>query len=230
MIDLLDNPIWNALDGEQRRFGERAGDAARFDPAVTLLAGFRHGDATPAAQAALAGLLGADRVGVFLPAGQALDPSLEIVDGALIAQMVHDGVAREASEAGLVALGDDDSAQMMALAALTKPGPFGPRTHQLGDFLGVKVEAGGDRLVAMAGQRMRLPGMIEISAVCTHPDFAGRGHGGRLMAAQLARICGLGARAFLHVRADNAGAIGLYQKLGFAIRREFRYAIVRGAR
>ena len=84
---------------------------------------------------------------------------------------------------------------------------------------GVRVDG---RLVAMAGQRMRLPGLIEVSAVCTDPAHLGRGHAARPVTAQLARILGGGAGAFLPVRADNARAIALYQRLGFRVRREFR--------
>jgi GNAT superfamily N-acetyltransferase len=226
-MDALDNPIWHALTTEQIRFAERDGDAARFAPGVTNLAGLR--EPGEAALAALARLVGPGQVtGLLLDGEAALPPRLVRVDAAPCAQMVHDGSAPPASAASdtIDELGPGDSPAMLALAEATRPGPFGLRTGELGTFLGLRAEG---RLIAMAGQRMRLPGMIEISGVCTDPAHLGRGHAARLMTAQLALIHAAGALAFLHVRADNARAIALYERLGFRTRRQFDYAIVRGA-
>lgn len=215
---MLDNPIWHALTTEQARFAEIADDAARFPPEVTALAGLR----TPAAAPALARLLRpGEACGVFGD-GVDLPPTLAIVDRAPIVQMIHDGPRSSTAESFDV-LGAADAAAMLALAQLTRPGPFGARTRELGMFLGARDDAGA--LIAMAGQRMRLPGLVEISGVCTHPSQAGRGLAARLIRAQLASLDGAGA--FLHVRADNTRAIGLYERLGFRIRRGFDYVIVR---
>ena len=220
----LDNPIWHALATEQARFAEADGGAARFPPEVTALAGLREQDA--AALAALARLVRPGEVaGLFLDVELVLPAPLAQLDEAEIVQMVHDGPAPEAP-AGLEVLGAGDAAAMLALAEVTRPGPFGTRTAELGTFLGLR---DGGRLIAMAGQRMRLPGLVEISAVCTDPVHLGRGHAARLMTAQLALIRGGGDGAFLHVRGDNARAIGLYQRLGFRERRRFRYVVVRAA-
>lgn len=219
---MLDNPIWHALATEQRGFAEVDGDAARFPPAVTALAGVRVADA--GAFAALARLLAAGEVaGILLDAPADLD-GFAIVARAPCAQMVFDGAAPHAEP--FEVLGPDDAPAMLALAEVTKPGPFGLRTGELGTFLGVRDDHGA--LIAMAGQRMRLPGLVEISGVCTDPAHLGRGHAARLMSAQLARILAAGAGAFLHVKADNARAIALYERLGFRNRRLFDYVIVRG--
>ena len=208
MEPALDNPIWNALTGEQIGFAERDGDAARFAPEVTALAGL----GAPGGIAGLARLIRPGEVaGLFVDGPPRLPPSLAIADRAIVAQMVHDASAPAAPD-GVEELGPADAPAMRALAAATRPGPFGARTHELGTFLGVRE---GERLVAMAGQRLRLPGLIEVSAVCTHPDRAGRGLAARLMEAQLALVAAAGARAMLHVRGDNARAIALYERLGF---------------
>jgi len=223
MQDALDNPIWHALTSEQARFAERAGDAARFPPAVTALAGLAAPGA-PGAIDALAGLLVAGEVtGLLIDGPLALPAELPAVDEAPVLQMVHDGPA-PAMPDGLEELGPSDGAAMLALAEATRPGPFGTRTAELGVFLGIRE---GGRLVAMAGQRMRLPGLIEVSGVCTDPAHLGRGHAARLLSAQLALIRGAGLGVFLHVRADNARAIALYERAGFRGRRQFRYLIVR---
>jgi predicted GNAT family acetyltransferase len=223
---LLDNPIWHALTTHQRGFAEAAGDAARFAPAVTALAGLRA--PTAAAQQDLATLLGdRERTGLFLDPDVAIDRSLVVIDEDEITQMIQPAAIGAPDQTGLMVLGDADVAEMIELTALTRPGPFSTRTHQLGLFLGVRDQG---RLVAMAGQRMRLDGLHEISAVCTHPTHAGRGLGARLLAAQAARIHAAGAIPFLHVRSSNAGAIGLYRRLGFVERRRFRYVVAgRGA-
>ncbi len=118
----------------------------------------------------------------------------------------------------IVELGEAEAGEMLALATLTEPGPFFGRTHQLGDFVGVKDSAG--RLIAMAGERMKPRGFTEVSGVCTHPGHRGRGYAGALMRVVAGRILARGETPFLHSYAHNTGAIALYQALGFSLRRE----------
>jgi predicted GNAT family acetyltransferase len=112
---------------------------------------------------------------------------------------------------------------MLSLVARTEPGPFGPRTHELGGFLGVRV---GGELVAMAGQRLRVPGWTEVSGVCTAPELRGRGLAGLLTRLVAAEIRAGGDRPFLHAMAANAAAIRLYQALGYTLRRELTFTVV----
>jgi predicted GNAT family acetyltransferase len=106
---------------------------------------------------------------------------------------------------------------MIALAELTEPGPFRARTHELGQFWGIRREG---RLVAMAGERMKLPGFTELSGVCVHPDWRGHGFARDLSAFVAGAIAARGETPFLHVFADNRAAIRLYEQLGFTARRE----------
>jgi predicted GNAT family acetyltransferase len=130
---------------------------------------------------------------------------------------------RLAAGVSLRRLGTADVPAMVELATLTEPGPFRDRTIELGVFYGIFE---GDRLLAMAGQRMRVPGYVEVSAVCTHPDARGRGYAGTLMSEVMRDIVAAGATPFLHAFADNP-AIGLYQKLGFTQRRVFHLAVIK---
>jgi predicted GNAT family acetyltransferase len=113
---------------------------------------------------------------------------------------------------------------MTALVQLTAPGPWFPRTAELGRFVGIEVDG---RLVAMAGERMRVPGHTEISAVCCHPDFRGRGWPTELMRRVSRAIVARGETPFLHVLGENAPAIALYDKLGMRERLRSRLLILR---
>jgi predicted GNAT family acetyltransferase len=106
--------------------------------------------------------------------------------------------------------------EMMALTKLTNPGPFAARTHELGTFLGVKVDG---RLAAMAGERMKPADYTEITAVCVHPDYRGRGYARLLLGAIARQIAARGEIPFLHVFSDNDSAIALYRRQGMEIRR-----------
>lgn len=117
--------------------------------------------------------------------------------------------------------GPEHAQQAQDLAALTRPGPFGPRTIELGEYFGCFE---GSRLVAMAGERMQAGAMREISGVCTHPDFQGRGHARRLMLKLIQRQMLRHETPFLHVMRDNAAAHQLYQRMGFG---DYREAVVR---
>jgi len=112
---------------------------------------------------------------------------------------------------------------MLALATLTKPGPFFARTHQLGDFVGVKRDG---VLVAMAGERMKPAGFTEVSGVCTHPDHRGHGYAAGLSRIVAQRILARGEVPFLHAYATNTAAIAIYQALGFRLRLEATLTIL----
>jgi predicted GNAT family acetyltransferase len=132
-------------------------------------------------------------------------------------------VGRGAAHDDIEELADTDAAEMLALAQLTQPGPFLTRTHTMGRFMGIRI---GGRLAAMAGERFRFPGYTEVSAVCTHPDFRGRGLARRLSATVAAAIEARGERPFLHAWRTNRAAISLYESLGFELRTEVNVAVL----
>jgi predicted GNAT family acetyltransferase len=121
-------------------------------------------------------------------------------------------------------MGQADYADMVELATLTEPGPFRSNTADLGGFLGIRVDS---RLAAMAGQRLAPTGFAEVSAVCAHPDFRGRGYARALVAAVARNICNEGRVPFLTSYEANTGAISVYQKVCFAIRRTFELAVLK---
>jgi predicted GNAT family acetyltransferase len=112
---------------------------------------------------------------------------------------------------------------MLRLAEQTHPGPFGPRTHELGQYIGVRIDGA---LAVMAGERMRLDGAVEISAVCVSPDHRGKGYAGFLVAWLVSKLREEGVTPFLHVFTDNP-AIALYERLGLTKRKTLRLTVMR---
>jgi ribosomal protein S18 acetylase RimI-like enzyme len=238
-MHLLDNIIWKALTTRQAEFAESFKQVRRFMPEVSPLAAFP--EPTPDGYESLAGLVGTGAtIGLFLEAPYQPHAGWSFLAGAPMPEMVYDAGLRPADSRGrlsphkpshkhkedpeIVELGDADSPEMMALTALTKPGPFGKRTHKLGTYLGIRRNG---KLVAMAGERLKIPGYTEVSAVCTHPEHTGHGYARILMAEVMQRICSRGETPLLHVREDNVRAIELYERLGFRQRVLLHFAILR---
>jgi predicted GNAT family acetyltransferase len=224
----LDNVIWNALTTRDSHFAEGTGISRRFIREVGPLGAFvEHGDAGYASLAEL--VAPGNTVGLFLDDPYEARPGWTYVVGAPLLQMIWaDQAALPASGNGhgpeIIRLGDQDSAEMIDLTALTKPGPFSTRTHELGTYLGIR---DGDKLVAMAGERLKVPGYTEVSAVCTHPEHLGKGYARVLMTEVMRGIRERGETPFLHVRQDNERAIALYEKLGFIKRLWGHFAVIR---
>ena len=223
----LDNVIWQALTTRQECFAQGCGAARTFIADVGPLSAFEDGEA--AGYRSLASLLGGKEIGaVFLNAPYEPREGWEYLAGAPLVQMVHENggnaIARSTQRIDLVELGSSDSPEMIALTKLTHPGPFGPRTHELGTYLGIRDEG---KLVAMAGERLKVAGYTEVSAVCTHPDFLGQGYAAALMSEIMRCIRKRGETPFLHVRQDNARAIALYERLGFRTRWSGHFAVLR---
>jgi ribosomal protein S18 acetylase RimI-like enzyme len=224
---LLDNPILNALLTDHSSLALGEGLARRYPPAIGPLAGAP--DQSPASYDALRQLAGpAGLIGLFLPDPPALPAGWSLFRGGILTQMICpkpnlDDAGALQDDLTLRRLGIADVPSMMELAKLTEPGPFRERTFELGNFYGIFA---ADGLLAMAGQRTRVPGFVEVSAVCTHPDARGRGYAGVLMREVMRDIANEGRTSFLHAFDDNP-AVRLYQKLGYTHRRSFHLAIIR---
>jgi ribosomal protein S18 acetylase RimI-like enzyme len=217
----LDNPVWSSLTGPHARFAQRRGRAARYPPDVSPFVAIADEDddevwadltalVGPGATVMLSGLLGP------VPAGwgtQFRGQGLQLVATGLRAEPDPEAVA----------LGESDVPEMLDLVARTQPGPFLPRTVELGGYLGIRRSGA---LVAMAGERLHPTGWSEISAVCTDPTVRGQG-----LATRLVRAVGYGIRQrgetpMLHVAATNTTAIRLYRSIGFGLRRVTDFAAV----
>jgi predicted GNAT family acetyltransferase len=219
---MLDRPVWAALSTRHLHLSVGGALARRYAPDVNLFASAC--DDTAAALAALTELVrpgervfAAQVPEILVPAG------LVAIKAARGVQMVAARSMPAVADEDIVELTDADAPEMLALATLTEPGPFLARTHTMGTFRGIRI---GGRLAAMAGERLRFPGYTEVSGVCTHPDFRGRGLARRLSAAVASRIEARGERPFLHAWKTNTPAISLYESLGFEIRAEIAVQVL----
>ena len=224
----LDRPVWSSLTSRQAGLAQGDAWAVRLAPEYGVFAAVA--DDSDASMAALAAIAAAGEGIALVEANPVrLPDAATVAQRALVHQMSADALTADESKSPdfeVVTLTDADAPQMLALATLTKPGPFYARTHQMGRFIGVKQDG---RLVAMAGERMQPTGFTEVSGVCTHPDARGRGLGGALTRIVAADILARGETPFLHVYATNTGAIGLYETLGFTLRREMTMTVLTGA-
>jgi ribosomal protein S18 acetylase RimI-like enzyme len=220
-MHLLDNPTWTALTTRQAHFAQGGAWARRFSPKVTALAGFSEQGAE--AYEELSSLADGVPAALFLHGALDLPEGWSQLREAPLLQMVHENGAIPHPRHEWTALTDVDVPEMVALAELTEPGPFGPLTYKIGAYLGIRRQG---FLVAMAGERLRVPGYAEISAVCTHPDHVGNGYAASLMSVLMERMRAQGETPFLHVRAHNTRAIALYERLGFRKRVQFHLAVV----
>lgn len=221
----LDRPAWASLNSHHQRLSLGDDLARRYRPEVNLFASAS--DDSPQALRALADLVGrGEQVYVLQVPAIAVPEQLRLEKSALGVQMLATRLLGAEAEAAddIVPLTEADAPEMLALARLTEPGPFLRHTHRMGRFLGVRIEG---RLAAMAGERFRFPGCTEVSGVCTHPDFRGRGLARRLSTAVAAGIEARGERPFLHAWKSNSAAIALYRSLGFELRTEVNVAVLR---
>lgn len=198
--------------------------ARRYDPEVNRFASAC--DDSAAAMEALAALVSSsDQVFILQVPSIRIPAPLFALKQASGVQMVASSpvAAPDDDTHDIIALGDADADEMLALATLTEPGPFLRGTHRMGRFFGIRIDG---RLAAMAGERFCFPGHTEVSGVCTHPDFRGHGLARCLSRHVAASIAARGDIAFLHAWKSNLAAISLYESLGFRLRSEVHVAVL----
>jgi GNAT superfamily N-acetyltransferase len=224
MTNLLDRPVWNALTTEQADLAVVTGAAVRIDPAYGPFAAAR--DDSDEAQVALAATLTGpdDRIGVVEREAWPVPPGTRVLGGGDLVQMIYDAPPPEGpDDPRIELLKARDAEAMAALAHATEPGPWSSKTHLYGDYFGIRT---GRKLASMAGERMRVPGYAELSGVSTWPEFRGQGLASVLVRRVVRGFLERSETPFLHCYAANAGAIALYEQLGFRIRARMCFTIL----
>ena len=214
----LDNPIWESLASRHRSLALRDGDVARYPPDVAPFLG------VPAdgidAVVALESLLPRGDTVLLLGRAPAEAEGWRMQQLALLAQMVCSAPIPETDGPDLSELTEVHRSDVLALTALVYPQYFRPRTVELGRYFGIYQEG---RLAAMIGERMGMDRYTEISAVCTHPDFNGRGYARHLLAWLSNDVLRCGLTPFLHVSHENHRAKELYAQNGYRLRRDIPF-------
>jgi len=218
----LDNVVWSALTGRQREFSEGDDRARRYLVDVAPFAGLR--DFSPASLASLLPLASeGHRLAIFSAEPMPPVEGLKVLLTGTGHQMIASRVASPLQSSDVERLDDSAVPEMLALVERSQPGPFAARTNRLGSYLGIRASG---QLVAMTGERMKIDGFTEISAVCTHPDHRGHGYAHDLVSLVAQAVLDRGEQPFLHVFSENFPAITLYERLGFTIRRTMHVTIV----
>jgi len=224
MKHILDNPVWEALVSEDKRFNRGTHALAFFPEDVSPFVGMKHWDDHELAM--LEKELPADRSFYVMIADRVRIPDcFQVVFTTTLYQMVCTRFQPMFdSSLSMRQLGDADVPAMLELTSLTKPGPFLQQTIDFGNYVGIYQN---EELLAMAGERLHVKGYTEVSAVCTHPDHLGKGYASHLMSHACETVIQRGNIPFLHVKQDNTRAIAKYEHLGFSIRSAFYFAVIK---
>ena len=217
-MSALDNPILASLDSLHAGFAQRAGNAVRYPREVAPFFAVPH--AGDPIDDAVAQLLAPGELVLLLGIAPLSVGKARLQAFPELAQMVCDRPLEDVDGPVIQVLGEAQRADVLELVALVYPHYFRPRTMEMGRYFGIYQDG---RLAAMIGERMGTPQAREISAVCTHPDFLGRGYARRLMAFLTNDLLASGLQPFLHVSHENLRAKTLYERQGFRVRRNIGF-------
>jgi ribosomal protein S18 acetylase RimI-like enzyme len=221
-VSLFDNIVWHALSGPHAKHSLGTDEIRRYAPGFSPIIGFAN-PLHPNFDALVPFCQPGEHFYCDAWSGPAAN-GWHIEKEAVMLKMIWQGTFPEKDAAPeAVPLRPEHASQALDLATLTRPGPFGLRTIELGDYFGFFE---GERLVAMAGERFQAGNLREISGVCTHPDFHGKGFARRLMLKLIRRQMQRGETPVLHVIRDNTTAVGLYERMGFGLYRESTVRVI----
>lgn len=222
----LDRPVWTALTTRHAQLAEGGERAKRYDPSILPFTAARDNDVE--SLRALSSLVSDGETALFAQADEIVLPKgFATVSNVQGVQMLAPARLEQVTDERIKPLTQNDAAEMLSLATLTRPGPFSLRSQSLGRFWGIKI---GGRLAAMAGERMKQPGFTELSGVCSHPDFRGQGLA-RLLSLYVAeRIFESDNVPYLHAYVTNEAATRLYERIGFKLRCHIRIVVAKRQR
>lgn len=224
---VLDNPFWSSLRTRHRELALTAANVARYPPEYAPFLGVANADA----DAAIASLVAPGETVLLLGVAPKLSGDWQLESQGDLAQMVCTAPIPLVDGPEIIELDESHRADVLALTALVYPHYFRPRTMEMGRYFGMYVpdESGAVRLAAMIGERLGTDAFTEMSAICTHPDFTGRGYARRLTAFLTDDTLARGRTPFLHVSYGNPHAKAIYERLGYRLRRDIPFWSLRRA-
>ena len=220
----LSNPVWNSLSGPHAHLAAGGGKVRRYRPEIAMFVAVE--DPSDPDMPELLDLIGDGIAGFVTEGPVALPAGVEIIRRADVLQMIAGDWTPVPIALDMVPLGEANEPAMVELVDMTKPGPFAQKTRLMGSFRGLFDDG---RLIAMSGERWQTADFTEISAVCTHPDYRGRGYAKQFVSQGGNEIIATGKTPFLHSYADNATAIATYEKLGFRAARKMNFTVIKRA-
>ena len=218
----LANPVWHALGTMQQHLNAGNQQLRFFAPAVAPFAGMENWD-TASLHHFEANMPAQRRLYLMQETAVVIPSSLQVHFTVPLYQMICADFQPAFEDYPLVPLTEEHIPQMLALTALTKPGPFLAQTIRFGGYVGV---FDGDQLIAMGGERLKVPGFTEVSAICTHPDYRGRHLARHILSQVSQQIIRRGEVPFLHSLTTNEPALKVYAQLGYRLNRNIFFAIV----
>ena len=222
MNTVLINSVWEALSSRQSHFNRGTQSLKYFPQEVSPFIGLKNWDTEDLVDLEN-NIPGNRSFSVMIAKEVTIPPSFKIIFSLPLYQMVCINLIPFSNPSiAIDNLGNKDIPKMLALTEITKPGPFYERTIDFGHYIGIFDK---EELVAMAGERLQINGFTEISAICTKPEYLGKGYASLLLSKASERTMKEGNTPFLHVRTDNVRAIQVYQKLGFTIKADVYFAI-----
>ncbi|GAB2609740.1 GNAT family N-acetyltransferase [Novilysobacter erysipheiresistens] len=222
----LDNPFWSSLQTRHRAFALHEGDVARYPPELAPFLGVAGADVEVGESLASLVAVGESVLLLGIAPGRVPD-GFQLEAFADLAQMICTEPLEVIDGPEVIELSETHREDVLALTALVYPHYFRPRTMALGRYFGIYQDG---RLAAMIGERLGTDTTREVSAICTHPDFNGRGYARRLTAMLSNDLLARGSLPFLHVSHENRRALQLYQQLGYLHRRDIGFWSLRRMR
>lgn len=220
-LNLLNNPVWHTLNSYHQHLAIRAEDAARYQP--DILGAVAISENSNVGLNNLRGLVETNEIIGILGWMPEDTSGWEVLNIDQARQLICKDL-KSVTKVDIVVLTTNDVPEMLELINVAQPGPFSARTIEMGQYLGIRQDS---HLVSMAGERFHFTGFCEVSAVCTHPDYRGRGYAGALTTMVAESILKRQETPFLHVAPGNDSALRLYIKLGFRIRKEIQVSILK---
>lgn len=210
----LDNPVWHSLNETHGEFAIAYDDLKCYNPEFCPFGGYEKNNNISKQLEEYSNL-----IDDFFIVGEkpVFSEKLILKKELICLQMVIKNKIDFDIRESIIQLNGSYEQELFELVSLVQPGYFKRKTVQLGSYYGIFKDGA---LIAATGERMKMNNFTEVSAIVTHPDHTGKGYAKQLISHAVNRIFDENRIPYLHVAETNSGAINLYDKMGFRVRRK----------